>query len=225
MKWAMAALAAGSIATPALAQTDHDTQVWTSVTATTTVAPKLDLTFETHIRSDNSFPELGQLLIRPALTYQLPRGFSATVGYLYFRNDPTAAPATQEHRTWQQIGHRVTGAKARTRLTGRTRLEQRFRVGGRGDTGWRIRQQVRFDTPLTSTTAVKAVVWNETFVGLNDTVWGARSGLDQTRTFLGIAVPLGQGLTLEPGYLNQFVVRTGPDRMNHVAAVNLFARF
>ena len=225
MKRVIATVLAGSLASPALAQTDHDTQVWASVTATTTVAPKLDLTFETHIRSDNSFPELGQLLLRPALTYQLPNGFSATVGYLYFRNDPTEAPATQEHRTWQQIGYRFTQAQSRTRLTGRTRLEQRFRVGGRGDTGWRIRQQLRFDTPLKSNTPVKAVVWNETFIGLNDTVWGARSGLDQTRTFVGIGVPVGKGLALEPGYLNQYVVRTGPDRVNHIAAINLFARF
>ncbi len=221
MRVAVAA-AALVLTAPAAAETDHDTQAWASVTATVPVAPSLDLTFETHIRSYDSFPELGQLLLRPSLTYQLPRGFSATVGYLYFRNDPTAAPATQEHRTWQQLGYRFTAATARTRLTGRTRLEQRVRVGGGGDTGWRIRQQLRFDTPLSGTT--RAVVWNETFIGLNATRWGARDGVDQTRTFLGLGLPLGKGLTLEPGYLNQIVYRNGPERMNHIAAINLFAR-
>lgn len=73
--------------------------------------------------------------------------------------------------------------------------------------------------------SLRAVLWNETFVQLNDTDWGARSGIDQTRTFVGIGLPVGSRVTIEPGYLNQIVYRPGPNRMNHIAALNVFARF
>ncbi|MHA6722569.1 DUF2490 domain-containing protein [Sphingomonas sp. RS2018] len=217
-------LAAVLASTPAAAQADHDTQVWNAATVTTTLSPTLDATMEVHIRSDDRFPELGQLLLRPSLTYRLPRGWSATAGYLYFRNDPTAAPATQEHRLWQQFGYRFTKADVTTRVTGRTRLEQRFRVGASDDIAWRVRQQLRLETPLTTRGSLKAVVWNETFIALDDTRWGVRRGFDQTRSFVGVGLPIGRGMTLEPGYLNQVVNRRAPARVNHIAALNLFAR-
>lgn len=214
-----AALAAA--AAPAQAS-DHDAQVWTSLTATVPVAERVDATMEIHPRFTDEVTRLGQLLLRPSVTLKLPRGASASLGYVYADTRFRGTPRNREHRAWQQVAYTFVDRPA-LRLTGRTRLEQRFRVGPGDDTGWRLRQQLRLQLPVAGRTA--ALVWNETFVQLNDTDWRARAGVDQVRTFAGVAQPLRPGLALEAGYLNQTIFRIGPDRVNHILLTGLVARF
>jgi hypothetical protein len=51
------------------------------------------------------------------------------------------------------------------------------------------------------------------------------SALGLWRNFAGVAIPVGKRFTLEPGYLNQYVVRNGPDRIDHTANLTLSANF
>ncbi|WP_375393036.1 DUF2490 domain-containing protein [uncultured Sphingomonas sp.] len=211
-------------ASPAQAE-DEDAQVWTSLTVSKSVTPKVDATLEVHGRFTDDVSRFGQLLIRPSLTYKLAHGWSLTGGYAFIRTRFAGAAPHEEHRLWEQVGYTfVQNKKTALSVGGRTRIEQRFRVGG-DQVGWRLRQQFRAQLPLTATGSLRAVLWNETFVQLNDTDWGARSGVDQTRTFVGVGLPVGSRITVEPGYLNQIVYRPGPNRMNHIAALNIFARF
>ena len=227
MRAATALMAAGGAligATPALAS-DHDAQVWTSVTATTALSAKVDATLELHSRYTDEVSRLGQLLIRPSVTYKLPKGWSVTAGYVYVRTQFANTAANDEHRTWQQVGYTfVSNPERGLAVTGRTRIEQRFRPDADG-VGWRLRQQVRAQIPLQASGTVRGVVWNETFVGLNTTPWDRHEGVDQTRTFVGVSLPVRKGWTVEPGYLNQTVFRIGPERVNHILAANIFARF
>jgi len=217
-----AVIAAGPV--PALAA-QEDEQAWAAVVATTALGKDVDATMEGHFRFSDGASRLGVLLLRPSVTAKLGDGWSATAGYAFVRSRPRGARTTNEHRAWQQLGYGIwTPEGGPVALTGRTRIEQRFRENADG-TGWRLRQQARLKVPLGRARRVGALLWNETFVGLNDTRWGQRSGLDQVRTFAGVSVPVGEGLTLEPGYLNQVVVRPGPNAVNHIGAVNLFARF
>ena len=209
---------------PAVAS-DEDTQIWTSLTASKAVSAKVDATLEVHGRFTDDVSRFGQLLIRPSVTYKLPHGWSLTGGYAYIRTRFEGAAPHDEHRLWEQVGYTfIQNRKTALSVGGRTRIEQRFRVGG-DKVGWRLRQQLRAQLPLTATGSLRAVLWNETFMQLNNTDWGARSGIDQTRTFAGIGLPVGSVLTVEPGYLNQIVYRPGANRMNHIAALNVFARF
>lgn len=90
-------------------------------------------------------------------------------------------------------------------LSSRTRLEQRWRSSG-SDTGWRLREMLRYEHALTAKSdAVNALVWSEAFIAFNDTDWGARSGFDQLRTFVGAEVGLPGASTVELGYLNQTI--------------------
>lgn len=204
---------------------DHDAQVWTSITATKAVSPKVDATLELHSRYTDDVSRVGQVLIRPSVTYKLPRGWSVTAGYVYVRTRFADTLANDEHRSWQQVGY-TFAANPSTGLsvTGRTRIEQRFRPDADG-TGWRLRQQVRAQLPLATNSQLRAVIWNETFVGLNTTSWDRHEGVDQVRTFIGVSLPVRNGITVEPGYLNQTVFRIGPERVNHILAANIFARF
>lgn len=216
-----ALLTATCIALPAAAQDDG--QAWGSVTATTAFSDKVDATMEVHLRFTDDAGRLGQTLLRPSLTYKLDHGFSLAAGYVYVRTNPVGPALSDEHRTWQQIGYRFVQNEGIV-LTGRTRLEQRFVEGGSG-TGWRVRQQVRGALPVQRGSKVQAILWNETFIGLNDTAWGQRADFDQSRTFVGVGLPVAERTTVEIGYLNQHIFRRGPDRDNHILAVNLFTRF
>lgn len=109
-------------------------------------------------------------------------------------------------------------------LSSRTRIEQRWLSSG-SDLGWRLRQMVRAAVPLKQGGKVALIGSAEVFVALNDTDWGARSGFDRLRTFAGLELPLSGKSSVELGYLNQYAANaTGPDRMDHVAAVNLMLR-
>lgn len=213
-----------AIATQAGAS-DHDAQAWSSITATTALSARVDATMEAHSRYTDDVSRMGQLLLRPSVTLKLPRGWSVTAGYVYVRTRFAGTLANDEHRAWQQVGYTFARSGAGLLLNGRTRIEERFRPDADG-VGWRLRQQVRAQLPLLRRGGlVRAVVWNETFVGLNTTPWDRHPGVDQVRTFLGVSLPVAPGVTVEPGYLNQTIFRIGADRVNHIAAANIFARF
>ena len=215
-------LASCLVSSPAMAA-DEDAQAWLSGTGTVGLSSSVDATLEGHFRYYDDAAYLGQVLLRPSVTYKLKDGWSLTGGYAYVRTDPQGAAVSHEHRAWEQVGYRFL-SNDRAIVTGRTRLEQRF-FDGRDDTGWRVRQQVRAAINLPQSKKIQALVWNETFYSLNDTDFGQRSGFDQTRTFIGLSLPLAARTTIEPGYLNQTVFRDGPDQSNHALAVNLFTRF
>ena len=98
-------------------------------------------------------------------------------------------------------------------------------VVGAEDLAWRFRQLVRGQLPLTEGQGTQLVLWSEAFYNLNQADWGPREGFDRWRNFVGIAVPVTKGVTLEPGYLNQAVFRPGEDRFDHIASVTMFYRF
>lgn len=72
--------------------------------------------------------------------------------------------------------------------------------------------------------APRAVAWTEPFIGINETGF-QRGGLGLWRNFAGVAIPVGRKFTIEPGYLNQYVVRSGTDRVDHTASLTLSASF
>lgn len=130
-------------------------------------------------------------------------------------------PRLLEHRSWQQLQMPLTASEGGLSLSTRLRLEQRYPDTG-GPVGWRLRAQLRGQLRLDRITLL---AWTESFIGLNETPWGQRSGIDQWRIFMGVQKPLSRQLNLEAGYLNQHVVRTGPDRVNNVFSTSLIYRF
>ena len=108
----------------------------------------------------------------------------------------------------------------------RTRLEQRF-VETDGDTGWRLREFVKTTVPLAADNRTFASVWDELFWDLNDTDWGQRAGFRQNRVFVGPGWFLDDAkkVSIEVGYLNQWVDRPGEDKMNHCLSIWFFVNF
>jgi hypothetical protein len=108
-------------------------------------------------------------------------------------------------------------------LITRWRLEQRT-FENADDLGWRLRMLWRVQQPLHGPGTAGPLAWAETFVAFNDTDWGARSGFDQQRVFVGWLQPLGKRLNFEAGYMAQHINRPGPNATNHVLNLTLNRR-
>ncbi len=167
--------------------------------------------------------ERDQLIIRPALYYQLDKMNSVWLGYAYVRTF-TDNPLTQrEHRYWQQFAHEFAPIYG-MRLRSFTRLEQRT-FEGTNDTGHKIRQRLMLNIPFENHANLSTLISEEYHHNLNDTDYGARSGFDQNRLFAGLAWVISPSVSMETGYLNQYIRRRNEDAMNHVFSTTLYFKF
>ncbi len=199
-----------------------DEQAWTALIAQGPVSGRLVTWLEVQPRFRFDPAEPTQLLLRPAIGAQLNSHTSLLFGYAYSETFPEGRPSAREHRLWQQLQTRLAGVQDRAVLVARTRLEERFSES-RPDDGLRLRQMLRGQYWL-GDAGWSVIGTSEVFVGLNSTSWGQRAGLDQWRNFIAVGVPLSKRLTLEAGYLNQWLPRPGADTANNVISLNLFVR-
>ena len=210
--------------TPAAAQTRHDEGGWLNLTVQGPVSDGRVVYFAEVQPRFASDGRLDQLLVRPAIGWKASARVTLYQGYAYVLSNPAAGVERREHRSFQQVTW-TAGRVGPGDLSTRTRLEQRWLSDG-NDTGWRLRQMVRYRVPFRATRGGVALLgWVEPFVALNTTDWGARAGFDQVRSFAGLEIPAGGRSTTEIGYLNQTIDRGGGRRqMNHVASVTVFFR-
>lgn len=178
--------------------------------------------FDGHLRFFDDADGFGQSLVRPGVGYQLGESATLWAGYAWIHTSPEATPAFDEHRIWQQATWSNEGCGSS--LSYRSRLEQRFVETG-SDTGWRFRQLFAARRPLALAPRLTLVAWDEIFMNLNDTDWGAVDGFDQNRAFAGLGFKADprSPVRIEAGYLNQYVHRsTAADASNHLLSINLF---
>jgi hypothetical protein len=202
----------------ALAETDHVFQSWTALFVQGRTAPGVDASpgvwLDVHARRTR---DSTVSVLRPAFGYYFDRRFSVWAGYAFVPTFLDGAPDRFEHRPWEQLQAMLPWGDAIFML--RTRLEQRW-VQQQDGLGWRGRQLVRWQHALGGDFA--AVVWDEVFVGLNETGWGQPGGLDQNRAFVGFGWIPRAGVRLEPGYLSVWLPRAARDTLVHALSVNLF---
>lgn len=209
-------------AVPAAAQ--HDNQVWAASFASGPVreGSRVLVWWDAHARFRDEGDHLDTTILRPGVGWRASPRLDLWAGYAHItlrRPGPDGA----EHRTWQQATYPIAEV-AGGRLTGRTRLEQRFREGG-DETGWRVRQFVRWSRPVAGPD-VSLVLSNETFIALNETDWGQRDGYDQNRAFAGLGWQMTRKFRVEGGYMNQRIEGgSGPDRRNDNLVLSGFATF
>lgn len=214
------ALSALLLAAPATAQ---DVQSWNTLLAQGPVDGKLLLWAELQPRFTSDVGRLGQFIARGAVGVRLKHDIDLHAGYHYQHNNPAPGVTSDEHRFWQQVMAPVLRRENGFALITRWRLEQRMFEGAQ-DTGWRLRMLWRVQQPLNGKGTAGPLLWSETFVAFNSTDWGARSGFDQQRAFVGWLQPLGKRLNFEAGYMYQHVNRPGPNAGNHVLNLTLNRR-
>lgn len=211
-----------TVPTVASAQ-EQDGEAWASFWAYGPVSGKLLGWVDGSLRASDRGTDSPTVLIRPLIGVQATRTLSLWGGYTFTASNPTGRPATHEHRAVQQALWNV-GKVAGGTLISRTRLEQRW-VEGRAGTGHRLRQMLRYTTPI-DRHKTQFVLSSESFVAFNSTPFGQAAGFDQVRNFVGVNVPVAPKLTADIGYMNRYVRRRGAeDRMDHILPVTLVARF
>jgi len=205
---------------------ESDSHVWLNVTGIGRLgdfrAAKTPWRYwlEAQTRFNDDASNRFQTIARPALGYDLSDRLTAWAGSAWIETKGNSGTRT-EHRPWQQLTWFPETSPGGFALQLRPRLEQRL-LQGSDDTGWRLRQFVRGTRPLGGS-AWSLILQDEIFFNLNDTDYGARSGFDQNRVFVGLAYQATRIARLEAGYLNM-LVHGGqrPDSMFHVLSVNLF---
>lgn len=162
--------------------------------------------------------DFSQLILRPAVGYQINPHVSVWQGYAWI---PTFQPRSRiENRIFQQL--QLEGHLKKLRLTNRSRLEQRW-IEGTDHTAVRFRNMTRAAYPLGKSQHWSLVGSDEFFVNLNTVENGPQGGFDQNRIFVGMNRKLNQHLNAEAGYLNDLVHHKGPtpERMNHIIVFTL----
>ena len=178
--------------------------------------------FDAHYRLRDDTDGFNQSIVRPGIGYALDDIQTLWAGYGWINTSPVSGDDFDEHRFWQQWT--ATPSSGDWKYLHRSRFEQRWVQTG-DDVGLRWRQLVCGQRKLHARPGMSFIVWDELFLNFNDTDWGARSGLDQNRAFIGLGYkrnPQARVRT-EIGYLNQFVNRQGnPDGLNHILSINFF---
>ena len=185
----------------ARAETRTETQYWTAaflnarITGEKAADPGLSGWFDLHGRfgADRTVA-----IVRPGLGYRFSALVSGWAGYAWVPTWIEDAPTIHEHRIWEQ--GLVQGTEGILRYQIRPRLEQRFRQG-QGDVGHRFRLFLRSNLRVMDDLPLDIAIWDEVFLGLNETAWGQVGGFDQNRIFIGPAYTFGPA-RLEAGYLN-----------------------
>ncbi len=181
---------------------------------------KLLVWLDGHARFRDGAEDIDVSIVRPGIGWRVSPTVDLYVGIASVTQHRDTGDI-EERRLWQQAVYQIADF-AGGKLTGRTRLEQRFREAG-DDTGWRLRQFLRYGRPIDGT-PLGIVVSNEIFFGLNQTGWGQEDGFDQNRLFLGISWQVQPTVRMEGGYLNQHI-NLSNDVTRDNLGVNLFGSF
>ena len=209
----------------------QDFRLWSPVFMTV----KLPSSFLAYMEVNPRFADLDdaghidQLILRPALGYQLTENLSIWQGYAWVGNfnqkhTPPQSPFFEESRIYQQVLYKQKFDSFT--ITSRTRLEERWieHVDG---TAVRFRTMLRGQYPLPMAPEWALVGYEEIFVNLNTVgARGPQAGFDQNRVFVGINRTFSKYVNLDVGYQNQLLnsrlIPNLANQMNHMVLLQLF---
>ena len=207
------ALAALLSSTAATARSDS--QVWTTASATVKLSDNWRVSQEIVARFSDNRNGLYEIESNTLLGYKLNKVTTLWAGYTHDPQYSAGDFTVMEHRAREQVTFDGFAQIGKAKLSGRVRLEQRWRHNVDG-TGWRLRPYLKVAIPVAGKTALN--LSTEPFFNLNQTPFQARTGLDRVRNLITISTPLTKTLTGEAGYMNQHgFVRGGEDTSDNIA--------
>ena len=205
---------------PAVAS--EDTQYWQTLNLSVALPDNFKLSNETVRRSSDArgFYEIENNFM---VGKKVNKVVTLWLGYTF---DPQYNHGTfrfREHRFRQQVNFDNFVVLGKVKLSGRLRLEQRWREGQPG-TAWRLRPQLRASTPLAGKVTIS--VSSEAFLDLNNTGFQTVDELERMRNAVFVTVPLNKRINVDFGYLNQHAfVPNGPDNSDNVLTTGLSVSF
>jgi len=200
---------------PANASAASDEQVWATASATVKLADKWRLSQEIVGRFSDNRNGLYEVESNTLVGYRLSKVTTLWAGYTHDPQYSGGDFTIMEHRAREQVTFDGFAKLGSGKLSGRMRLEQRWREGVSG-TGWRLRPYLKYSLPLHGKTALN--ISSEPFVNINTTGFQRTNGLDRVRNLVTVSTPLTKSISGEVGYMNQHgFVRHGPDTSDNIA--------
>jgi Protein of unknown function (DUF2490) len=165
------------------------------------------------------------VLITPIVGYQVTPHVSVWQGYTYTPGwNAKTNDRRDEHRLFQQV--LVENKWKQVSWLSRTRLEERFIENTDSTTGYRMRQFVRMQVPISKNKKWAAVVANEYLINLNTVPNAVKAGYNQNILFVGLNRQLNKHFNVEGGYGLQTINRVNvADQFNHIIQVQVNYRW
>lgn len=206
----------------AMAQ-EEDQELWLTGGASVKLGEGTKFEFDTVSRFGNDAGGLYEIEINTLIAHEIAKGVTIGGGYVRNVNYSRGTVTRTEDRLRVQLG--LSGNAGAVRLSGRLRVEQRWRTGG-DDIGYRFRPQIKAALPL-GESPFSLVGSHESLIPLNDTDWGEQAGYDRMRNMVGVNWKASKLLSIEAGYLNQYRFGRGGDRdvMDHALAMSVGLSF
>jgi hypothetical protein len=219
----LAILLLSLLAAPAAAKDDF--QQWLTTSVRIDPSERIAIQNETIARFSDDRDGLYEIENAIMLGYKLSKTVSVWGGYVHDPQYDAGDFTIMERRAREQVTIDNLAKIGNISLSGRIRLEQRWRDGIDG-AGWRVRPYLKLGVPLGGKKAPTLNLSTEPFINLNTASFQSSGGLDRTRSAIALAFPLGKAGRLEAGYLNQHrFVRGGPDGDDRVLTATLSLAF
>jgi hypothetical protein len=198
-----------------------DSQLWTGATVTARLSDRWAVSQDLTARFSDARHGLYEIEANTLLGYRLTKVVGIWAGYTHDPNYSSGHFNVMEQRAREQVTFDNFALLGSGKLSGRLRLEQRWRDGASG-TGWRLRPFLRYTLPFAAHGKTGLVISEEPFIDFNTTGFQKVNGLERLRTFVGITTPVVKNVNAEVGYLNQHgFVPGGKDTNDNVASVSL----
>ena len=208
---------------------DHNLNGWFMYFGDHPVKGKLGVHLEGQWRRHNLITRGQQLLLRPAINYEINPNLSLSVGYAFvathrYGSLPVAFPF-DEHRLYQQISAKQRFGKIN--VEHRFRLEQRWleRKIGDGPPQWRYQDRFRYFVKATVPLSGKWYfgAYNEIFLNIRRPP--GVTLFDQNRAYAAVGARLNPATRIEVGYLQQTLSRLGGRAFeyNHTLQIAIFS--
>ncbi len=216
------ALPALLLAMPVQAWAKSDTHYWASSSVSVKLNDKFVLTNDSSVRSSDA-KGFYQAINHFMVGYKADKHITLTLGYTADFEHSHDTFTTTENRFRQQIASDQLLMIGRAKLSGKVRLEERWRDGFAG-TGWRMVPGARLAIPLGKKLMLN--LSEDVFFDLNTTGFQKTPGLDRTRNAVALGMPLAKHFTLELGYMEQHgFVPAAEDTDDHVMTAKVIAAF
>lgn len=210
------------MAVPGQAWAKSDTQYWLSTSVSVKLNNKLVLTNDSSVRSSDA-KGFYQAVNHFMVGYKATKHVTVTLGYTTDLQHSHGTFTTTENRFRQQIASDQLLMIGKAKLSGKLRLEERWRDGFAG-TGWRLVPSMRLALPLSKKLTLN--LSEDVFFNLNTTGYQKTPGLDRIRSAVYLGMPLAKHLSLELGYMEQHgFVPAAADTDDHVMTAKIIAAF
>jgi hypothetical protein len=200
---------------PAMASASSDSQLWSTTGVNANLSERWRVSGDVVTRFSGDRDGLYEIEITGLVGYRINKKVTLWGGYVHDPQYSGGSHTVTEHRAREQATFDNLAKLGPGKLSGRMRLEQRWRPGADG-TGWRLRPYLKASFPLKGKTALNFS--SEPFFNLNTTAFQGRTGLDRVRNLISVSTLLSRRLNGEVGYMNQHgFVRDGEDTSDNIA--------